>query len=222
MAASKIKAICALHEKRPPQGLRLTHFGRIRLSELKQALRTGRERESFGILWDVRHWERDVQIAILEAGEDSPLALAYLDMNGLKHINDTHGHDAGDLALKAYFQAVASVLPDGGQAYRLSGGADEVLVALPNHDEDAAIQIARLACTKLMSERLPILLSVAVGVITTTDPTSSPASLRATGDEEQKRAKLHSKKTSPRPSVIAVRGKEPIVIEHGGTEKSNP
>src|SRR5205823_5000317 len=140
------------------------------LSELKQALRAGREREPFGILWDVRHWERDVQIAILEAGEGSPLALAYLDMNGLKNINDTYSHDDGDLALKTYFQAVVSVLGDRGQAYRLSGGADEVLVVLPNCDEQAAVQTIRLTCTKLMNERLwpehpNSLLSIAVGVI---------------------------------------------------------
>jgi diguanylate cyclase (GGDEF)-like protein len=228
VALAKIKAICDLHENKPPGGLRLTHFGRVRLSELKQALRTGREREPFGILWDVRHWERDVQIAILEAGEESPLALAYMDMNGLKDINDTHGHDTGDLALKAYFQAVNSVLPDKGQAYRLSGGADEVLVALPNHNEEAAVKFVRLACTKLMTERLRLddrqaLLSIAAGVITTTDPTSSPASLRSTADEEQKRAKLRSREIYPRPSVIAISGKEKlIVIEHGGTEKSSP
>jgi hypothetical protein len=35
--------------------LTLTHRGRVRLSELKQALRAGREREAFGILWDQRH-----------------------------------------------------------------------------------------------------------------------------------------------------------------------
>jgi diguanylate cyclase (GGDEF)-like protein len=203
--------------------LRLSHRGRVRLSELKQALRAGREREPFGILWDVRHWEQDVQIEILEAREASPLALAYLDMNGLKQINDTHGHDAGDLALRTYFQAVASVLGDRGQAYRLSGGADEVLVALPNCDERAAVQFLRLACTKLMNDRLwptdpNALLSIAAGVIINTDPTALPGKLRASADEEQKRAKQRSKETAPRPSVIAINGKRDlVVIEHDST-----
>jgi diguanylate cyclase (GGDEF)-like protein len=197
--------------------LKLTHRGRVRLSELKQALRTGREREPFGILWDVRHWEQDVQIAILAARADSPLALAYLDMNGLKQVNDTHGHDAGDLALKTYFQAVSSVLGDRGEAYRLSGGADEVLVVLPDHDEQAAIEIVRLACTKLMNERLSpadasSLLSIAAGIITSTDPAASPARLRAAADEEQKRAKQRSRGTPPRPSVIAINRKEDMIV----------
>jgi hypothetical protein len=60
----------------------LTHRGRVRLSELKQAVRGNREREPFGILWDVRHWERDTQIAILESQKSTPLAVVYTDMNG--------------------------------------------------------------------------------------------------------------------------------------------
>jgi diguanylate cyclase (GGDEF)-like protein len=168
----------------------------------------------------VRHWERDLQIAILEAQEGSPLAVAYLDMNGLRQVNEVHGHDGGDDALKAYFQAVASVLGDRGQAYRLSGGADEVLVMLPNHEEQKAVEIVRLACKKLMNERLwptapNSLLSIAAGVITSIDPSVSPGKLRSAADAEQKRAKQRSKETTPRSSVIAVNAKEDlIVIEH--------
>jgi hypothetical protein len=94
------------HLGEQPVRLELTHKGRVRLSELKQGLRSGREREPFGILWDARHWEQDLQIAILDATDQTPLTVAYCDMNGLKQINDSHGHDAGDLALKTYFQAL--------------------------------------------------------------------------------------------------------------------
>jgi len=196
---------------------KLAHKGRVRLSELKQALRAGWDREPFGILWDARHWELEVHIAILEAREESPLALAYLDMNGLKQINDTHGHDRGDDALRAYFHAVASVLRDRLQAFRLSGGADEVLVVLPEHNEEDAVKIVRLICTKVMKERPwpeapDSSLSVAAGVITCTDPNASPTGLRSAADEEQKRAKQQSKKKRPRPSVIAVKGKDRLIV----------
>jgi hypothetical protein len=50
MASARVRAACDLYEMRPPAGLRLTHLGRVRVSELKQALRAGREREPFGIL----------------------------------------------------------------------------------------------------------------------------------------------------------------------------
>lgn len=123
-----------------------------------------------------------------------------------------------------YFQAVTSVLGDGGQAYRLSGGADEVMVVLPNRDEQAAVQIVQLACTKLMNERLwptdpTALLSIAVGVIAITDPTTSPTRLRSAADEEQKKAKLRCKQAVPPPSVIAIKGKdELVVIEHDSSD----
>ena len=76
-----------------------------------------------------------------------------------------------------------------------------------------------------MNERLfptdpDCLLSLAVGVITSIDPSASPPKLRSVADEEQKRAKQRSKGTAPRPSVIAVNGQDVmIVIEHGAKVK---
>lgn len=226
MTIARNKAADDLYERRPPVGLRLTHSGRIRLSELKQALRAGREREPFGIIWDVRHWEQDLQIALLDAREESPLAVAYLDMNGLKQANDTYGHDVGDVALKIYLQAVASAIGDRGQAYRLGG--DEVLVVLPNHDAPAAVQLLELVARKLMNERLEakgsrVLLSTSAGVITSSDPSASPGNLRSAADKVQYRAKQKCKETMPRPSVIAVNGNDQMmVIKHDAEVDRNP
>jgi len=219
-AHAKVRALCSLYESRPPDGLRLTHWGRVRLSELKQALRSGREREPFGILWDVRHWEQDLQVAIVDAQEEYPLAVAYLDMNGLKEVNNTRSHDDGDLALKAYFNSVASAIGGRGEAYRLGGGADEVLAVLPGHDMRTAVSFIRLACTKLMAEVLwpqdpHPRLSVAAGIVVCTEETALPARLRSAAEQAQKRAKEKSRQGAPRPSVISIQGQESlIIIEH--------
>jgi len=192
----------------------------VRLSELKQALRSGREREPFGILWDVRHWEQDLQVAIVDAQEEYPLAVAYLDMNGLKEVNNTRSHDDGDLALKAYFNSVASAIGGRGEAYRLGGGADEVLAVLPGHDMRTAVSFIRLACTKLMAEVLwpqdpHPRLSVAAGIVVCTEETALPARLRSAAEQAQKRAKEKSRQGAPRPSVISIQGQESlIIIEH--------
>jgi diguanylate cyclase (GGDEF)-like protein len=226
IALAKVRAAYDLYEKRLPAGLRLTHSGRTQLSVLKQALRTGREREPFGILWDVRHWEQDVQIAILDAREGSPLALAYMDMNGLKQINDARGHDVGDLALKTCLQAVASAIGDRGQAYRLGG--DEVLAFFPGQGVSAAVQLIELASRKLMAEPLEPagthgLFSISAGVIASTDSCASPGDLRKAADKVQYRAKERSKETMPRTSVIAIDGKEEMtVIEHDPGASSLP
>ena len=74
--------------------IRISHKGRVRLAELEQAIKIGREREPFGILFAARYWERDLRIALLSASKESPVTLCFLDMNGLKAINDVHGHEA--------------------------------------------------------------------------------------------------------------------------------
>jgi diguanylate cyclase (GGDEF)-like protein len=153
----------------------------------------------------VRHWEQDLQIAILDASPSTPLSVVYLDMNGLKTLNDQYGHDAGDRGLRAYFQAVASVLGDAGQAYRLGG--DEVLMVLPAWDTNESARIVEVACRRLMSERLnveSIVLSMAAGVVCVNDSLPTSTAVRTAADTVQRRAKEESRKHSPRPGVIAI------------------
>jgi diguanylate cyclase (GGDEF)-like protein len=147
-------------------------------------------------------------------------------MNGLKQVNDTYGHDVGDLALKMYLQAIADAIGDRGQAFRLGG--DEVLVVLPGHDDTAAVGLLELASRKLMSEHLEpmgkkCLLSISAGVITCSDPRASPRNLRSAADKVQYRAKQESKGTEPRPSVIAINGTDEMkVITHVSDVDRNP
>jgi diguanylate cyclase (GGDEF)-like protein len=213
--SAKMKAIGDLYDG-DRFDLYLTHEGRVRLSELKQSLRSGREREPFGILWDTRHWQSDLQVAIVDAKPDAPLAVAYLDMNGLKAINDAHGHPAGDQALRAYFQAVASALGNRGEAYRVSrsGGGDEVLAIIPRTDADKSLPLIQLACRSLMSERIvaDACLSIAAGIAVTTDPAVTPTALHDRAEEVQRTAKERSRQGTPRPSVVAVDGRDDLVV----------
>jgi diguanylate cyclase (GGDEF)-like protein len=188
--------------------LELTHKGRVRLSELKQALTTGRTRETFGILWEGRHLETDLQIAILDASEDLPLSLGYLDMNGLKQINDTIGHDAGDLALRAYFQAVSTVLADKGEAYRTGG--DEVIAVLPSHKLEKATGRLQKVCRLVMGEKIEFAghklspLSLSVGIVTTIDAKTKHIELRQRAEKAMYRAKKEPHGPEGlRPSAIA-------------------
>jgi diguanylate cyclase (GGDEF)-like protein len=200
----------------------LTHLGRVRRSELKQVLRSGREREPLGILWDVRHWENDLQIALIDASLQSPVSVGYMDMNGLKTLNDRDGHDAGDRGLRAYFHAVSSVLGDAGQAYRLAG--DEVMAVLPGCDVASAAKRLQVACRRLMqdseNEAIHSPLSISVGIVCESSPTARPRDVRATADTLQRRAKGDSRKEdSSRPSVIAIEGvDETIVIRQNRSE----
>lgn len=196
--------------------LEVTHLGRVRLSELKQALRADRTRERFGILWDGRHLETDLQIAILDASEDSPLSVGFLDMNGLKQINDTIGHDAGDLAVRAYFQAVATALAGEGQAFRTGG--DEVTVVLPFHNIKMTTETLQKACRLVMREKLQLAghelprLSLSVGVVTTVDPSGQVRELVGSADKAMYRAKHEGHKHESTGRSFIAAGKDLIEV----------
>lgn len=64
------------------------------------------------------------------------MALIYLDLNGFKQINDSHGHEMGDEVLKIVAQRLRNSLQPGEAVARLGG--DEFAVLLDTGDRDAA------------------------------------------------------------------------------------
>lgn len=197
--------------------LYITHAGRVRLEELKDSLRSGRIREQFDIIWDGRHFDTDLRIALLDARSDYPITVAYLDLNAaLKTANDTLGHAAGDVALRAYLQDVALALGTDGEAYRIGG--DEVIALLGGLSVSATIEVLSKACRLLMDDKLHYgtaqlpPLSIAIGVVTVTDHTAAPRELRERAEREMYRAKEHGRARTPRPSTIAVDSEEQIRV----------
>lgn len=60
------------------------------------------------------------------------LTLAYVDLDGFKAVNDTHGHAAGDTALRGFAQAITTVLGPFDHFARIGG--DEFLLLLSERD----------------------------------------------------------------------------------------
>ena len=58
--------------------------------------------------------------------------VAYMDMDGLKGINDTHGHEAGNMAIKTSAEAIKKAMRENDLVARLGG--DEFLVLSFNVD----------------------------------------------------------------------------------------
>lgn len=198
---------------------RISHKGRLRRSELEQALQAGRDREPFGVLWAERHRDQAVVMAVLSAQPTAPVSVAYLDMNGLKTINDENDHAAGDAAIKTYLQTIDMLKGEQAEGFR-SGGGDEVLVVMRNTSAEAAqramrdvlLQLSK-ECVRVGGKEVAPYLTAACGVVTTTDPTSDAATLIRRADAEQKRAKLASKAgagagSGPRASFLAMENAE--------------
>jgi diguanylate cyclase (GGDEF)-like protein/PAS domain S-box-containing protein len=73
---------------------------------------------------------------------DRKLAVAYLDLDGFKAINDRHGHEAGDLLLSAAARNMKQTLREGDTLSRL-GGDEFVAVLLDLSDIEASESILR-------------------------------------------------------------------------------
>ena len=71
-------------------------------------------------------------------------AIASLDMNGLKHINDTQGHAEGDKALAAIGQCLNGINGKNTVAYRIGG--DEFAILFFKQDEESVSRTVLQAC----------------------------------------------------------------------------
>ena len=92
-------------------------------------------------LHNLRAFERLLRCAVRSSRETgAPLSLLVLDLDGLKALNDEHGHLAGAEAVRTVGHIIASHLPPGGFACRYGG--DEFVVAIPGRAGPAADRIA--------------------------------------------------------------------------------
>jgi diguanylate cyclase (GGDEF)-like protein/PAS domain S-box-containing protein len=84
-----------------------------------------------------RGWERQIEALDAERREVQwPTVIAILDFDHFKAFNDTHGHPAGDTALRSFGAAVKAVLRDKDLVARWGG--EEFAIALPNCPPAAA------------------------------------------------------------------------------------
>lgn len=96
-----------------------------------------------------------------------PLAVAYLDLDGFKAINDTHGHDIGDELLVRVSQRMKMALREGDTLARIGG--DEFIAVLVDLDQaqDCKPILERLleaASTPVSVGNLLLRVSASVGV----------------------------------------------------------
>ena len=68
-------------------------------------------------------------------------AVASLDMNGLKYLNDSKGHTAGDEALRTIGMNLQEIRNNRILPYRIGG--DEFMILFIHQDEDTVIQVLR-------------------------------------------------------------------------------
>jgi diguanylate cyclase (GGDEF)-like protein len=97
---------------------------------------------------------------------DANFSVIIMDLNGFKKVNDTLGHQAGDLALQIIAPRLGQQLRASDTLCRLGG--DEFAVILPQANREDATQVAKkmlAACTEpLVVENNRILLGISIGI----------------------------------------------------------
>jgi diguanylate cyclase (GGDEF)-like protein len=100
-------------------------------------------------------WEREAEVEIARAVRtNSPLALALVDIDHFKSVNDTYGHLVGDKTLRAVTDALQSQL----RSYDLAGrfGGEEFAILLPHAREMDALHVAERLRAHIAAMSIPI------------------------------------------------------------------
>ena len=122
-----------------------------------------------------------------------PLSLLFLDLDGFKQVNDTHGHLAGSKALVEAAGIIRVSARETDVAARFGG--DEFSIVLPDTGREGAVSVAErirdrvAACKFLESDGLSIHLTASIGVATLPDVAASAEELLRAADAAMYRVK---------------------------------
>lgn len=106
-------------------------------------------------LLNVSTWEQEASVELSRSIRGGgAAALAVVDIDHFKRVNDTHGHLVGDRVLKA----VADALRTGSRDYDRTGrfGGEEFVLLLANADESEACRIAERLRDHIGKMRVPV------------------------------------------------------------------
>ena len=112
-------------------------------------------------------FERFRQILEVSKNEGRSLAICYMDLDNLKTINDTLGHQAGDIVLKEISNRYKMIIPKNDTVARLGGDEFAILLSNVKGKEDVVDileQIQDKTSKPIIFEGVTILPSISIGV----------------------------------------------------------
>ena len=129
--------------------------------------------------------------------DKSRVALMFMDLDGFKQVNDTHGHDAGDLVLRTMARRIQSALRASDTLARIGG--DEFVVLLPDIGDAGnarvlAAKIAAEACRPIrLDASTTVTLSLSIGIALYPEHGETAALLTTRADRAMYKAKKGGK-----------------------------
>lgn len=128
--------------------------------------------------------------------QNHALSLILLDLDHFKQINDRHGHDAGDRALKEVAALLRNRLRRSDQIYRIGG--EEILVVMPDTNLGQAARVAEsiralIEGLELVNNDQPVKLTASLGVAEMNGADESFEELLRRGDQNMYWCKEHGR-----------------------------
>ena len=133
--------------------------------------------------------KKEVSIMVREDGRGS---LFFLDLNRFKQVNDSLGHDAGDLLLRHVARVLSSSLRESDFIARLGG--DEFVLFCRKADKSSAPRLATKIASALASSPLSlqgqeVVAQTSIGIALYPETASSPEALLSAADKAMYRSK---------------------------------
>ena len=122
-----------------------------------------------------------------------PLTVVYIDLDGFKEVNDSLGHDTGDLILKVVVWTMQSTLREADAVSRFGG--DEFVLLLPEVNS----QNARLVLGKLQKNLKDAMntyrwnVTLSMGAVTFRNPPATPDHMINTAEKAMRSVKRAGK-----------------------------
>lgn len=149
--------------------------------------------DSLTALLNRDHFERQLRAALSGAREiQERVTLLFIDLDNFKHINDTHGHPAGDIVLKAVAKRVRRVLRSDDPVARYGG--DEFAILLHETGDEATLagilhKITRAIALPINLGHCHVRVGCSIGAASYPDHGTDVASLLTHADQAMYAAK---------------------------------
>lgn len=127
-----------------------------------------------------------------EDGRFDPVSIIVCDLDGLKFVNDTLGHNTGDTVLAASAKVISSAFRESDIVARIGG--DEFAILLSQSDEritEKACDRIRQTIDRYNAAGPEIPLSISIGFAVKSDTSESMSNLFKEADDSMYRDKLH-------------------------------
>lgn len=143
-------------------------------------------------------YDRLRQALSLAKRNKNGLALLYMDLDGFKNVNDTQGHHAGDLLLKAVAERLSNCVRESDTVSRLGG--DEFTIILNGmHEHEDVVAVAQKVIQAISVpfdiEGREVCIGISIGIARYTEDANNEDSLVTQADQAMYGAKSAGKNT---------------------------